>query len=97
MADDESSYTLQRYSAQVQLYAWGLTNMGVEVEDCSIVFINRDGTGESDVFTWTFPYSEEYAVSVWGRLESLWESIVMGADPEEFDKNPYCFRCKTQK
>lgn len=94
MADEESKYTLQRYSAQVQLYAWGLNNAGHNVEDCSIVFINRDGTDESDVFSWTFPYSEEYAVLIWERLENLWSTIQMGIDIETLDKSQHCFRCK---
>lgn len=87
------AYTLQKYVAQVQLYAWGLNNSGIEVETCSLVFINRDGTMESDVWTYTFDYSEELAVSVWDRLVNLWSQIREGVDLETLDRNGSCFKC----
>lgn len=87
------AYTLQKYVAQVQLYAWGVNRSGIEVDKCSLVFINRDGTMESDVWTYTFDYSEELAQSVWDRLENLWAEILKGIDLETLDRNENCFKC----
>lgn len=87
------AYTLQKYVAQVQLYAWGLNRAGTEVESCSLVFINRDGTTENDIWTYTFEYSEELAVQLWDRLVNLWTAIKSGVDLEQLDRNEHCFKC----
>lgn len=86
-------YTIQKYVAQVQLYAWGLAKAGTPADNCSLVFINRDGTMESDVWTYTFEYSEELAEQVWARLENLWMSVKAGVDLEQLDRNDSCFKC----
>lgn len=87
------AYTLQKYVAQVQLYAWGLNREGTEIETCSLVFINRDGTTENDIWTYTFDYSEELAVQLWDRLVNLWDAIRAGVDLENLDRNEHCFKC----
>jgi hypothetical protein len=92
--DAASEYTIMKYTAQTQLYGWGMMQEGIEVENLSLVFINRDGTMESDVWAHTFAYDEDFAVSLWKRLEALWGAIQSGADLEEFDRHPECFRCK---
>jgi hypothetical protein len=92
--DAASEYTIMKYTAQTQLYGWGMMQEGIEVENLSLVFINRDGTMESDVWAHTFAYDEDFAVSLWKRLEALWAAIQSGADLEEFDRHPECFRCK---
>lgn len=91
--DTGSFYTFQKYIAQVQLYAWGLNQSGIKVDNCSLVFVNRDGTTEADIFTYTFDYSEELALAIWHRLESLWASIQSGVDIETLDKDGDCFKC----
>lgn len=91
--DTGSLYTFQKYVAQAQLYAWGLNQAGTVIDSCSLVFINRDGTTEADIFPYTFDYSEEFALAVWARLESLWETIQSGADIEELDRDGDCFKC----
>lgn len=92
--DADVSYTMQKYFAQVQIYAWGMNNAGVKIDGCSIVFINRDGTTDTDVWTWTFPYSEDYAKSVWDRLVGIWSALQINNDVEQFDRHPSCFKCK---
>lgn len=91
--DTGSFYTFQKYIAQVQLYAWGLNQGGTKIDSCSLVFVNRDGTTEADIFTYTFDYSEELALAIWHRLESLWSSIQSGVDIEKLDKDGDCFKC----
>lgn len=92
--DAESEYTMMKYTAQTQLYAWGMNRSGVEVESVSLVFVNRDGTMESDVWSHTFAYDESFATSLWSRLEALWSAIQSGADLKDFDRHSECFRCK---
>ena len=86
-------YTIQKYVAQVQLYAWGLAKAGTPADNCSLVFINRDGTTENDIWTYTFDYSEELAVQLWDRLVNLWTAIKAGVDLEQLDRNEHCFKC----
>jgi hypothetical protein len=91
---DSGSYaTLMKYVAQMQLYAWGLNRGGTPVDGCSLVFINRDGTTEADIWTHTFDYSEEFALAIWGRLENLWGQIQSGVDLESIEKDADCFKC----
>jgi hypothetical protein len=92
--DTEAEYTLKKYAAQTQLYAWGMNQAGVKVDSVSLVFINRDGTMESDVWAYTLDYDEAFATSMWNRLVALWSAIQSGAELEEFDRDPECFRCK---
>ena len=91
--DTASVYTIQKYMAQAQLYAWGLNKAGVKIDGLSLVFINRDGTTEHDIWNLTFDYSEEFALAVWTRLENLWTKIQNGLDLETLDRNEDCFKC----
>lgn len=92
--DADSAYTLKRYYAQVQIYAWGLNKNGTPIDGCSLVFINRDGTYDPDVWTWSFDYDEQFALDIWHRLERIWKEIQGGKPLEEFPKEPFCFNCK---
>jgi len=90
----EASYSLKKYYAQAQIYAWGLNKAGTEIDACSLVFINRDGTYDPDVWTWTFAYDENFALTMWARLERIWSELQSGKDVEEFEREPECFNCK---
>lgn len=91
--DASTTYTMQKYIGQTQLYAWGLNNSGIEVENISLVFINRDGTSDSDVLEYTFEYDESIAVALWQRLVVLWEELQNGVHPESYAGHPECFNC----
>lgn len=91
-----SAYTLKKYFAQTQIYAWGLNKSGVEIDGISLVFINRDGAQDSDLWTWTFPYDEEFAESIWKRLETLWERVRNNEPTESFTRDLECFNCKME-
>lgn len=91
--DGASEYTLKKYIGQAQLYAWGLINSGIEIEDITLVFINRDGTYENDIWTYTFQYQESIALALWNRLENLWRELESGAHPEDYSPNEHCFKC----
>lgn len=90
----DTFYSVKKYFAQAQIYAWGLNKAGVEIDGCSLVFINRDGTTDSDVWTYTFEYSEQYAAGAWGRLENIWSKLQENSDPSQFDRHTSCFKCK---
>lgn len=92
--DQAMIYTIQKYYTQTQIYAWGLNKAGTPIDGCSLVFINRDGTTDSDVWSYTFEYSEEYAKSTWERLQSIWSGLKADPTPEQFDRHPECFKCK---
>jgi len=92
--DADVSYTMQKYYAQAQIYAWGMNNAGTPIDGCSLVFINRDGTTDTDIWTWTFAYDEGYAKSAWERLETIWAKLQADPSPEQFDRHDSCFKCK---
>ena len=93
-AASEALYSLKKYYAQAQIYAWGLNKSGTEIDACSLVFINRDGTYDPDVWTYTFPYDEAFAQSMWDRLARIWTEVSSGKDLDSFEKDPQCFNCK---
>lgn len=90
----EAKYSLKKYYAQTQIYAWGLNKSGTEIDACSLVFINRDGSYDPDVWTYTFPYDEAFAQSMWDRLVRIWEEVSGDRDLEDFPRDPECFNCK---
>jgi hypothetical protein len=92
--DADSMYNLKKYYAQAQIYAWGLNKAGTKIDGCSLVFINRDGTYDPDVWSYTFDYDEEFARSMWKRLERIWEEVSGGKDLDEFQREANCFNCK---
>jgi hypothetical protein len=92
--DSDSTYNLKKYYAQAQIYAWGLNKGGTKIDACSLVFINRDGTYDPDVWSYTFDYDEEFARSMWKRLERIWEELQGGKDLEAFQREENCFNCK---
>jgi hypothetical protein len=92
-ASADAAYSLKKYYAQAQIYAWGLNKNGIKIDSCSLVFVNRDGTNDADVWPWTFPYSEDFALAMWERLERIWSEVRNGKDVETFDKEAQCFSC----
>ena len=89
----KTEYTMKKYMAQGQLYAWGLSNMGVAIETIALAFISRDGTNEADIVVVDFEYDESAALNLWGRLETLWEELQSGIHPESYAGDADCFNC----
>lgn len=90
----EAKYSLSKYYAQAQIYAYGLNKSGTEIDACSLVFINRDGTYDPDIWTWTFDYDESAGQQMWDRLERIWNEVSGDRDIEDFPRDPECFTCK---
>lgn len=91
--DPESEYTLQKYVGQTQLYAWGLNKSGIRIDTATLVFINRDGTYENDIWTYSVPYNEEFALALWSRVSNLWKALEDGSHPNDYPETKYCFKC----
>ena len=89
----KTEYTMKKYMAQGQLYAWGLNNMGVTIETIALAFISRDGTNEADIVVVDFEYDEVAAMKLWRRLELLWEELQSGIHPESYAGDADCFNC----
>ena len=90
----DMQYTLKKYYTQTQIYAWGLNAEGVNIDGVSIVFVNRDGTTDDDIWSWTFDYDAEYAQRSWDRLVSIWSGLQENNDPGQFERHAECFKCK---
>lgn len=91
--DAESLYTLQKYVGQAQLYAWGLNKAGTQIDRSTLVFINRDGTYENDIWTYTFDYDENIAIALWDRVNAIWHELQDGAHPNDYPNDEHCFKC----
>jgi len=91
--DSGAEYTLKKYIGQTQLYAWGMNQADIKVDGISLVFINRDGTYENDIWTHTYEYDESFAVALWNRLIRLWDELQNGAHPDNYQPNSECYKC----
>lgn len=91
--DAESLYTIQKYVGQAQLYAWGLNQAGTIIDRATLVFINRDGTYENDIWTYSVTYDESIALALWSRVNNLWLELQNGAHPGDYPDDPHCFKC----
>lgn len=91
--DAASAYTVQKYLGQANLYAWGLNKAGTKIDDIALVFINRDGTYENDIYVLPTKYDEPFAVGLWERLVNLWKQLEEGAHPNDFTGHPECYKC----
>lgn len=83
-----------QYVVQQQLYAYGFNQMvpGL-VKRISLVFINRDGSTDRDVWVYSFDYDESIALGALARLEKVWKYIQDDNDLEELNSHPDCFYC----
>lgn len=83
----------RQYVVQQQLYAWGLNKSGTTIDKCALIFINREGSTNSDFWVASFDYDEALAVKAWDRLQSMWEWLQAGNDVETLRSHPECFYC----
>jgi hypothetical protein len=90
---EESKYTIQKYIGQAQLYAWGLNNSGTPIDRVSLVFINRDGTYENDIWIYSVDYEEGIALALWDRVVNIWNELQSGGHPDNYSAHPNCFKC----
>jgi len=82
-----------QYVYQQSLYAWGLGKEGIEIERISLVFICRDGSGDNDIWIYSWDYDEAQALKAWDRLELIWKWLQDGNDVETLTSDPGCWYC----
>lgn len=84
----------RQYVIQQNLYAWGLTQNGIPIDKISLSFINREGTQDSDIYIYSFPYEEEVALAAWARLVDIWEWLQLdSSDVNDIASDPDCYYC----
>ena len=91
--DEDTLYTLKKYIGQLQLYMWGVNQAGTKITSGSLVFINRDGTNENDVWVYSVQYDEASALALWNRVNNLWAELEGGTTPDSYPDTPECFKC----
>jgi hypothetical protein len=85
----------EQYIYQQQLYAWGLTQAGIPIEKISLVFIQRDGLTDDDIWVYSFDYNESVALHAWERLNKIWAWLQEpGNTPDGLDSSPDCYYCR---
>ena len=86
-------FKVEGYWNQVHLYALGLDR---PVQTCSIVFINRDGKEDKDIWSASIPYDPERAKAVWQRALNVWEWLTAGGDPATVVAHEDCWACNNE-
>lgn len=86
-------FKVEGYWNQIHLYAMGLDK---PVETCTIVFINRDGKEDKDIWDASIPYDPSRAEAVWGRALTIWAWLQGGGDPATVEAHPYCWACDNE-
>ncbi len=83
------------YYVQQNLYAYGWNQIepGI-VKRCSLVFISRDGSGDGDVWVYSWDYDEQAALDAISRLDELWQFLHGGGDVESLPSDENCFYCQ---
>lgn len=83
------------YVVQQSLYAYGWNQLepGL-ITTCSLVFISRDGSGDADVWVYSWEYDEQVAVDALNRLRGLWEFLQNGGDIDTLESHEACFYCQ---
>ena len=90
-------HTIQGYVNQVMTYGKGMSAAGFPVKQVGIVFVPRDGTGDTDLWAWTTPYDANRAEQVWNRANNLWVRLQDGNDPATLPSAEGCYYCTTQR
>lgn len=83
-----------QYVVQQQLYGYGFNQLipGL-VKRISLMFINRDGSTDSDFWVHSFDYDEQVALDALARLEVLWTYVREDNNIEALNSHPECFYC----
>lgn len=83
------------YYIQQNLYAYGWNQQQPgTIKRCSLVFISRDGSGDSDVWVYSWDYDEEAALEALNRLRNIWGFLQSGGDVDSLESHEDCFTCQ---
>lgn len=89
----EARLKLATYWYQTSLYAKGLEDTGKRVERLNLIFINRDGKEDSDVWSLSREYDRALAEKALTRATNLWNYIREGNDIEALPSAKGCWPC----
>lgn len=84
-------FKVESYVGQTHLYAKGLVEAGVPIEEILISFICRDAVTENDFFEVTIEFDLDYANEIWARLERLWREVQDTETDYGWKGDPRCF------
>lgn len=90
-------HTIHGYINQTMTYGSGVVRMGLPVKRVGLALICRDGTGDSDIWTWTTAYDPNRAKQVWDRAVALWQWLQEGNDPNTLPSAEGCYYCTTTR
>lgn len=90
----EARYKATSYIYQLMLYAKAKEDEGCPVEWVHILFVCRDGVGDSDLWSHPMPYDRALAEKAWDRLERLWAVLREGRAPDTLPSDPHCWTCR---
>lgn len=89
----QGSGTALKYVVQTHLYAWGLEQMGKDVERITIGMIPRDATTLKDLVERTYTYNPRVPEVWFNRAAELWYWMEDGGDPETLPSAAGCYIC----
>lgn len=89
----EARFKLASYWNQTHLYAKGIEDAGEKVEGIDIIFINRDGKEDKDVWSLSMEYDRTIAEKVLDRAARLWAYLSEGGDIEALKSAKGCYPC----
>lgn len=86
-----------RYIAQINLYAYGLTqHHDYPVDQVCLYFLPRDSNRIRDIFPLFMDYRADYAALALHRLERIWELVRNGYGPD-LPVHPDCYECRVRE
>ena len=91
----QARFTAKKYIGQFMLYGKGWEDAGNKVDTVAAVFINRDGTGDSDIWVHEMPYNRAYAEKVLDRANRIWVALEGGKPVSSFLSRIACYSCST--
>lgn len=89
----QARFTAQKYIGQGNLYGKAWEDDGQAVERVVLVFMNRDGTGDADIWPYEFRYDRAYAEKVLDRANRVWLDIQNGRALSSFLSKIACYAC----
>lgn len=93
----DARFKLASYWNQTHLYAKGIEDAGEKVEWIDIIFINRDGKEDRDVWSISREYDRSIAEAVLARAARLWEYLQDGGDIESLNSARGCYTCSVER
>lgn len=100
-ADTVVGSQFRKYYIQIMVYGYGLTQLGHEVANCSIVAIPRDCSVEivpDSICEFSFPWRQDVALAAIERLQNIWERAKShDGGVDSLRSSPLCWYCSHER